>query len=196
LTTVYLAVVTACGLYLLIGWERWALGWFAGGTLLGIGLYTVIYWYRWDRAFGWQLVFVVGLTQAGPTLFVAEVGHLSAGALALWGLSAAYFSSGLLYVHLRLSELKESRAVIASRRRLLAVSGLLTAGAGAAGAFGLAPPWTALALLPTLGRAVYLSAVPRYSRTTLKSIGREELWMAVAFTALGLVAFFLAPPGW
>lgn len=196
LTLIYLGLVSAFGLSLILVWERWTLVWFAAGTLLGIGLYTVACWYRLDRAFGWQVVFVVGLTQAGPALYVAEVGRLSAKALALWGLSSAYFSSGLLYVHLRLSELKESRTVVVSRRRLLAVSGLLTAGAAAAGALGLAPPWTALALFPTLGRAMYLRVVPKYSRMTLKAIGREELWMAVAFTALGFVAFFLVPPGW
>lgn len=196
LAALYLSVVAVCGLSLIIVWERWILIWFAAGTLVGIGLYTAAFWYRRERAFGWQMVFIVALTQTGPTLYVAETGRLAAGALTLWALSVAYFASGLLYVYLRLDELKENKAVAASRRRLLVVSGGLTALAVAAGAFGPAPPWTALALLPTFGRAVYLNVVPRYSRRTLKAIGREELWMAVAFTALGLVVFFTALPGW
>jgi hypothetical protein len=180
----------------MIGWERWTLVWFAAGTMVGVCLYTVAWWLRWDRAFGWQLVFIVGLTQAGPALYVAETGRMAAEALALWALAVAYFSSGLLYVYLRLSELKESRTVLASRRHLLIVTVFVTALAAVAGALGIAPTWSALALLPALGRALYLSLVPRLSKTTLKAIGREELWMAVAFTALGLVAFFLTPAGW
>lgn len=196
LAAVYVAAAAACGLALVVGWERWVLVWFAAGTLAGIGVYTLAYLLRWDRAFGWQLVFVVGLTQTGPALYVAEVGRLSTEAWALWGLTASYFFAGLLYVYLRLRELKENRPAQASRWRLLLVCAALTAGAALAGAYRLAPAWSALALLPTLGRAAYLAAAPKASRTTLKAIGREELWMAVAFTALGLMAFFLASPDW
>jgi hypothetical protein len=192
----YLLIAAASGSALIVGWERWTLVWFAAATLVGVGAYTVAYWWRWDQAIGWQVVFAVALTQTGPALYVAEVGRLQAEAVSLWILAAAYFSARLLVVHGRVRELKEHRALTAERWKQVGVDGLITAGAAVAGALRLAPPLVAIALLPALVRAAYLALVPRYSRTTLKAIGREELWMAVAFTALGLVAFLFVPPGW
>jgi hypothetical protein len=192
----YIVLALLGGGAVLVVWNRWTLLVFAALTLAGALAYGLAYWARWDRAFGWQVIFVVALTQTGPSVYVAETGRLWPEGLALWGLAVAHFTVGLLYVHLRLRELRESRASPSDRWRLVVVAAVSVAAVILASFYHLAPPASAVALLPALARALHLAAFGSFRKTTLKSLGREELWMALAFGGLGLVAFLLTPQGW
>ncbi|HKQ61704.1 MAG TPA: hypothetical protein VJS92_10450, partial [Candidatus Polarisedimenticolaceae bacterium] len=138
---------------------------------------------------GRNAVFEVG-GLAGLSLsaaLIAAAAELRLGpALGAAALAFSYSVSSLAYVRAQAAAGGRRRAAVLA---CVAIHGLLAGGLLALAAAGSIPAWSLLALVPIAARTAIGLAGPQRN---VVELGRRELWVALAFTALAAVTLAAA----
>jgi len=191
----YAGLGGATGVFLLIGYQRWALlpvAATAGGAL---GAQLLLRRRRLDRTWPARLVSIAALSATGPAAYYAATGALDRRTLALWLIALLYSGASVFYVRLyyRPPSKQKGDAGERARRQMLVyliVAVVVMAGATIVGWF---PPLGVVILIP-LAAKLLMAWGKRDSRPSLKRIGMTEMGYSGLFVVLATTAFTLWKP--
>jgi hypothetical protein len=139
---------------------------------------------RLDRSLWGELAALPALTLPGPAA-CALAAPLGAKALLVWGLSVAFFASGVFSVKLVLASAKFRNGLTARERWQLGWPHLTFHALLALALIGLRTPWLMAAFFPALLRAALTYAQLDGKLPPLKKVGMREAALALWF---GLIA--------
>lgn len=186
----YLALAAAAGLELILSERLWGL------APLGAVAAALAAWHarqvarREERTVATELVGIAGLTLTAPAAHYAALGRWETTGLWLWTASAAYFTSSIFYVKLRVLTAypKEPREFARIRRWCWFYHAALALAAGLLVASGAVPVLVLPAYAPILLRAFWHLWRPA-PRLVLKRIGVLEILYSAIFLLFAALAF-------
>jgi hypothetical protein len=158
----------------------------AGSLVLAVNLWQSVH--RSEKTLAGEILAIAAMSLTAPAAHYVALGRWTAQGWLLWLLSVAYFTSGVLYIKLRIAGMREKhpgqkrlRVLCGGYHLLLLVLLLFAAGLG-----GL--PWLAAAAFgPVLIRGLWGS---------LGALGRLDLhhagWLEVAWSLVFLLLAGLA----
>jgi hypothetical protein len=180
----YLIFATTLGGWLIVGWQLWGLllPIAAGTGILALNLYQSVQ--RTEKTLAGEVMAAGAMALTGPAAYYAAVRFWSFEALGVWALSVAFFTSGILYVKLRIAAMHEKtpgerarlQMLCADYHLLLAVSLIVLVSAGMLG------PLAAAGFAPVIARGLW-SSFGRPGRIELRRAG----WLEVAWSLVFLV---------
>lgn len=129
-----------------------------------------------------ELLGVLSLTASAPGAYYVMEGALDGNALLLWFLNFLYFTSGVFYVRMRISQMARKDVDKRSWECLLYHALLATAATVLVWRHSI-PLLAALAFVPILGRAFW-SAANAETRMNLRNIGYTEVAHTILFVVL------------
>jgi hypothetical protein len=187
---VYSASALAAGAGLMLPHKLWGL------ALLGAAAGTLAAWHarqaarREERTIATEVLGIAGLTLTAPAAHYVALGRWELTALWLWVASAAYFTSSVFYVKLRVLTAYPKRPdeLARIRRWCWIYHAALALAVGAAVALGGAPASVFLAYAPILSRAFWHLWRPA-RRLVLTRVGVLEIAYSVLFLVFAAVAF-------
>jgi hypothetical protein len=186
----YSVLAAASGVELMLSNNLWGLGAFgAAATVLAI-------WHarqaarREERTVATEVLGIAGLTLTAPAAHYAALGRFETAGLWIWAASAAYFTSSVFYVKLRVLTAypKQPGELARIRRWCWLYHAALALAAGAVVAFGAAPVALLLAYTPVLARAFWHLWRPA-QRLVLTRVGLLEIAYSVLFLFWAALAF-------
>jgi YwiC-like protein len=135
-----------------------------------------------DRTALGEVMAIVGLAMAAPAAHYVASGQWTLAALWLWALSAAYFSSSVFYIKLRVTGLhaKNQQDKERARRQCIGYHSILVASLLVLAVARSLPPLALIAFAPVLARALWGLLKPA-RRLNLKRIGIAEVVYALFF---------------
>jgi hypothetical protein len=185
---VYLAGSTAffAGAVVAAGREpRLGLAAIAAAAAVLAGIYAVSAVVGSGRALVAELLGMIGMSLTAPMMAAAAGKPLSRALFGPSVIALAYFMSSVSFV--RSYDRMKENAARASTLCVFAHIGI-AAGVGLAVVCRLLPSWWWLAFVPVVARTVWGLISPPEN---LRALGMREIWVAVSFTALGTICFFL-----
>ena len=191
----YAGLGSAIGVFLLIGYQRWALLPLAATAGAALGAQLLLRQRRLDRTWPARLVSIAALSAAAPAAYYASAGALDHRTLALWLTAFLYSGASVFYVRLYYRPPSKQRGdgVERARKQMLAyliAAAVVMAGAALAGWF---PPLGVAVMIPPAAKLV-VAWSKRDSRPSLKQIGMTEMGYSALFVVLATAAFILWRP--
>ena len=191
----YAGLGSATGVFLMIGYQRWALLPLAATAGAALGAQLLLRRRRLDRTWPARLVSIAALSAAAPAAYYASIGSLDHRAVALWLTAFLYSGASVFYVRLyyRPPTKRKTEAEEQARRQMAAYVGVTAIVMIGAAAFGWFPPLGVAVMIPP---ALKLPVVwrKRDSRPSLKQIGMTEIAYSSLFVVLATAAFILWRP--
>ncbi|HUV12553.1 MAG TPA: YwiC-like family protein [Acidobacteriota bacterium] len=160
-------------------------------TLLPVGLFVALLLGlhlkltagRKERSVPGELIGVVGLTSAGPSVYYVGFGEIDTAFWLIWSLNVLYFASGIFYVKMRVSRFLKP-ALFKSRVRDCVTYHTLQTALLLAAAFNGWISWLMfLAFVPVICRAFW-HTIHSEQQLNIKRIGYSEVAFTVAFIVL------------
>ena len=185
----WLALFAVIGLAALVPLLLWVPRWqdFAALGVLAIAFLTMQGFLllipakkRLDRSLWGELAAIPALTLPGPAACALAM-PLGSKALLVWGLSIAFFASGVFAVKLVLASAKFRKGLTSKERWQLGWPHVTYHLLLALGMITLHSPWLAIAFLPALLRAVLTYVQLDGKLPPLKKVGMREAALAVWF---------------
>lgn len=188
----YAGLGGTAGLFLLIGYHRWALIPLAVAAGAVLGAQLLLRQRRLDRTWPARLASIAALSATSPAAYYASAGSFDHRAVALWLIAFLYSGASVFYVRLyyRPPSKRKTNAEEQAREQMgRYVGGAVVVMAGAALAGWFPPLGVAVMIPPALKLA--MAWRKRDSRPSLKQIGMTEIGYSALFVVLATAAFTL-----
>ncbi len=143
-----------------------------------------------ERNVSSEIMAIAGLTMTAPAAYYVASNQSRPLALALWGLSAAYFASSVFYVKLRVTVLHAKRPADKQRARWQCMSyhAFLLVSLGVLALTRSLPLFVLIAFAPVLTRTLWSLLKPA-EQLNLKRIGIAELIYSLIFLLFTTLTF-------
>lgn len=192
----YLGITGASAVYLLLGYQRWALVYIGAGATVALALQLMLRQFRLDRSWPARLLAIAALSTTGPAALYAATGNLGREAVAVWVLAFLYSGASVFYVRMVYRPPARGKPAAGSDGRAVAERNVLAYLAVAAAAIavftiaGWLPSLSIVALAP-LALKVFWAALRRDYRPSLRQVGFAELGHSAIFAILAILVLRL-----
>jgi len=193
----YVVVAASALSALVLVYDRWLTLPLGALLLLFAAVSAVLEWRRKNRTAWGEWVNILGLSVVAPAAAYVGSGAVNWGTLGLWALAAVFFTASVFHVRYLVRRRSSAGGPLAERLRAGA-SSLMYHGLGLGLIVGLAvagivPFGAALAMAPTIVKAVWVVRHRQSGPLSIRRLGYSELAHSLAFVLLAVAAYRVGP---